>query len=219
MLNWLYLDEICFSLILFVVFIDLLYCATFIDKVVYFLKMPFYKVKQIYYKKKTIWISILCWLLFLSNLSKLNFRECSWHADLPVNASSTIIFRCDSFSVGRGQESGRCWGDTVSIHSPNNDTLTLCGKRDGIHLTLEGYSESLEIRFKSENNTISHGFACLVYTEEEKVAEIGEPDFDCKKISLYLLYSNVYLILNYFLFAIFTTTYHTSIANFSFNYF
>jgi hypothetical protein len=125
----------------------------------------------------------------------MNFRDCSWHADLPANTSSTIIFRCDSFSVGRGQESGRCWGDTVSILSPNNDTLTLCGKRDGIHLTLEGYSESLEIRFKSENNTISHGFSCLVYTEDEKVAEIGEPDFDCKKISLYLLYSNV--LINY----------------------
>ena len=107
-------------------------------------------------------------------------RGCSWHADLPTNTSSTLIFRCDSFSVGRGQESGRCWGDSVSIHSPNNDTLKLCGKRDGIHLTLEGYTESLEIVFESENNSLTHGFSCLLYTQQEVSADEEEKDFDCK---------------------------------------
>ena len=101
--------------------------------------------------------------------------------ELPANVSSTVTFRCDSFSVGRGQESGRCWGDLVSIASPNNDTLTLCGKRDGIHLTLEGYTESVEVTFKSANNSVSEGFSCLIYTEEINSAEEQqEKDLDCK---------------------------------------
>jgi len=98
--------------------------------------------------------------------------------------SSTVIIRCDSFSVGRGQESGRCWGDLVSIHSPNNDTLTLCGQRNGLHLTLEGYSDSLEVRFVSKDGSASEGFSCLVYTkpEEDSVNFGDDPDFDCKEI-------------------------------------
>ena len=70
----------------------------------------------------------------------------------------------------------------MSIHSPNNDTLTLCGHRDGIHLTLEGYSESLEFRFSSKSNSVSEGFSCLVYTEEEELLATGaeDPDYDCK---------------------------------------
>ena len=109
------------------------------------------------------------------------YRECSWHAELPENSGSTIIFRCDIFHVGRGQESGRCWGDSLSIHSPNNDTLTLCGHRDGIHLTLEGYSEYIEIKYTSKDNSVSDGFSCLLYTEEKNDEEFGgDPDFDCE---------------------------------------
>jgi hypothetical protein len=69
----------------------------------------------------------------------------------------------------------------VSIASPNNDTLTLCGKRDGISLTLKGYSESVVVTFKSANNSVSEGFSCLVYTDEIKsVDEQPEKDLDCK---------------------------------------
>jgi len=86
-------------------------------------------------------------------------RSCKWIFNLPK--PTTVIYRCDSFKVGLGQESGRCWGQYVHLKSPHNDTLSLCGKRDGILLTLHDYSEFLNIEYKVSELKKGEGISYL----------------------------------------------------------
>ena len=59
--------------------------------------------------------------------------------------------------------------------SPGNDTISLCGNRDGLTLKLQDYRGDLEIAFKSLNKSSFPGFSCrLKYGAEPQKIEQTE---------------------------------------------
>lgn len=49
--------------------------------------------------------------------------------------------------------------------SPTNDTISLCGNRDGLSLNLKGYGDHLIVLFKSVNDSSGKGFSCRLKIE------------------------------------------------------
>ena len=47
------------------------------------------------------------------------------------------------------QTTGTCYGDSLHLMSPHNETISLCGNRDGLALQLSGYKDRLILAFKS----------------------------------------------------------------------
>ncbi len=59
--------------------------------------------------------------------------------------------------------------------TPHNDTITLCGKRNGISLRLTGYKDNLLVRLKSLDSSSSPGLSCHVkLVEREDNSEASE---------------------------------------------
>ena len=70
------------------------------------------------------------------------------------------------------QENGKCYGDALLISSPNSDTITLCGRRNGLSLRLSDYMKNLTITFKTVNKSSGPGFSCqLTLNDQEEEAE------------------------------------------------
>ena len=58
------------------------------------------------------------------------------------------------------------------ISSPNSDTITLCGRRNGLSLSLSDYKNNLTITFKTVNKSSGPGFSCqLTLNDQEEEAE------------------------------------------------
>ena len=65
----------------------------------------------------------------------------------------------------------------MEISSPRNDTITICGKRNGLSLTFNGYSDELTLTFKSVNRSTGPGFSCrLSIFAKENSNVINQPD-------------------------------------------
>ena len=70
------------------------------------------------------------------------------------------------------QENGKCYGDALLISSPSSDTITLCGRRNGLSLSLNEYKKNLTITFKTVNKSTGPGFSCqLTLNDHEEEAE------------------------------------------------
>ena len=51
--------------------------------------------------------------------------------------------------------------------SPGNDTISLCGNRDGLSLKLQDYKDNLSVAFKSLNKSSFPGFSCRLKMEKD----------------------------------------------------
>ena len=51
--------------------------------------------------------------------------------------------------------------------SPGNDTISLCGNRDGLSLKLQAYKDNLSVAFKSLNKSSFPGFSCRLKMEKD----------------------------------------------------
>ena len=80
---------------------------------------------------------------------------------------------CDKLLRLSFQYNGKCYGDAIFIMSPSNDTISLCGHRDGLALRLEGYQDNLMVAFKSLDKSSGAGFACRLKMESEEKSENG----------------------------------------------
>ena len=55
--------------------------------------------------------------------------------------------------------------------SPHNQTISLCGNRDGLAIQLSGYKDRLVLAFKSKARSTGPGFTCRLKMEEPNAAE------------------------------------------------
>ena len=56
--------------------------------------------------------------------------------------------------------------------SPGNDTISLCGNRDGLSLKLQDYKDNLSVAFKSLNKSSFPGFSCRLKWGGEEVEDV-----------------------------------------------
>ena len=94
-------------------------------------------------------------------------------------ATADYFVKFEIFLLLLFQTNGKCYGDALFLMSPHNDTISLCGHRDGLALKLTGYRERLVIAFKSLEKSSFNGFSCRIKMEvENKVfeADIIEDD-------------------------------------------
>ena len=69
------------------------------------------------------------------------------------------------------QNTGQCYGDALHLMSPHNQTISLCGNRDGLAIQLSGYKDRLVLAFKSKGQSTGPGFTCRLKMEEPNAAE------------------------------------------------
>lgn len=54
------------------------------------------------------------------------------------------------------------------LQSAHNDTIELCGKRDGLALRLSGYQGILSVVFKSLSKSTKRGFSCRLKADQDQ---------------------------------------------------
>ena len=72
------------------------------------------------------------------------------------------------------QLNGKCYGDALMLLSPQNDTISLCGKRDGLALKLAGYQDYFSLDFKSLDKSSGPGFTCRLKVDKPEVILIKD---------------------------------------------
>ena len=82
--------------------------------------------------------------------------------DIQTHKNKTLCF----------QANGKCYGDAVYLMSPGNDTISLCGNRDGLSLKLQDYKDNLSVAFKSLNKSSFPGFSCRLKWGGEEVEDV-----------------------------------------------